>query len=81
MNIFVGNLNYKVKEEELQEIFQEYGTVDSVKLITDRMTGRSKGFGFVEMPNDTEAEKAINELHEGELLGRKLIVNQARPRD
>lgn len=81
MNIFVGNLNYKVTEEELNDVFQEYGTVDSVKIITDRMSGRSKGFGFIEMPGEEEGERAIAELHEGELMGRKLIVNKARPRD
>ncbi len=81
MNIYVGNIPYRLSEDELKEIFQEYGTVDSVKIITDKFTGRSKGFGFIEMPNQDEAQKAIAELNEAEVDGRNLRVNQARPRE
>ena len=62
MNIYVGNLNYRLQEEELKETFANYGEVSSVKIISDRVTGRAKGFGFVEMPNDNEALKAIEDL-------------------
>ncbi|GAB4380713.1 MAG: RNA-binding protein [Salibacteraceae bacterium] len=81
MNIFVGNLNYRLGTEELEQRFAEYGQVDSVKIITDRETGRAKGFGFVEMPNDNEAQAAIDELNGSELMGRAMVVNQARPRN
>ena len=67
MNIFVGSLPFKIEESELQEIFEEYGEVTSVKIITDRATGRSKGFGFVEMTNEEEAKKAIEELNNAEI--------------
>jgi len=80
MNIFVGNLNFKIEENELKEIFEDYGDVDSAKIITDKFTGRSKGFGFIEMPNDSEANKAIEELNGGELEGRNIVVNEAKPR-
>lgn len=80
MNIFLGNLNYNVDEDDIQGIFEEYGAVKSVKIITDKETGKSKGFGFVEMFDDEAAKKAIGELHEGELEGRNIIVNEARPR-
>lgn len=80
MNIFVGNLNFKIEENELKEIFEDYGTVDSAKIITDKFTGRSKGFGFIEMPDDAEANKAIEELNGGELEGRNIVVNEAKPR-
>ncbi|KAA6338142.1 hypothetical protein EZS27_000021 [termite gut metagenome] len=79
MNIYVGNLNYNVKETELQQILEDYGTVSSVKIVMDRETGRSKGFGFVEMPNDSEASKAITELNEAEFKGRNMVVKEARP--
>jgi RNA recognition motif-containing protein len=78
MNIYVGNLSYKVNENDLKEIFEEYGDVSSVKIITDKYSGRSKGFGFIEMANDAEANKAIEELNEAELDGRNMRVNQAR---
>lgn len=78
MNIYVGNLSYKVNETDLKEIFEEYGDVSSVKIITDKYSGRSKGFGFIEMPNDDAANKAIEELNEAELDGRNMRVNQAR---
>jgi RNA recognition motif-containing protein len=79
MNIYVGNLNYNVKEAELQQILEEYGTVSSVKIVIDRETGRSKGFGFIEMPNNAEATKAISELNEAEFKGRNMVVKEARP--
>lgn len=77
MNIFVGSLPFKIVESELQEIFEEYGEVTSVKIITDRATGRSKGFGFVEMSNEEEAKKAIEELNNAEVEGRTIVVNKA----
>jgi len=80
MDIYVGNLHYKVDEEVLREIFEEYGEVSSVKIVTDSVTHRSKGFGFVTMGNDGEAKQAVEELNEGELMGRKIVVNQARPK-
>ncbi len=80
MNIYVGNLNYKVKEDDLKAVFEDYGQVESVKIITDKMSGRSKGFGFVEMQDETEARSAMEALNESEYEGRKMIVNEARPR-
>ncbi len=80
MNIYVGNLSYEVKESELQKLFAEFGSVVSAKIISDRDTGRSKGFGFVEMQNDGEAEAAIEKLNGTEFVGRTLTVNQARPK-
>lgn len=81
MNIFVGNLNYRLQEEALEQVFAEYGTVESVKLITDRETGRARGFGFVVMTNDEEGNNAIENLNGSEMMGRELVVNEARPRD
>ncbi len=81
MNIYVGNLSYKLQEKDLQEIFAEYGEVTSVKIITDKFTRRSKGFGFVEMTNDEAATKAIGELDGAEVDGRNIKVNQARQRE
>ena len=81
MNIYVGNLNYKVTREDLQELFAEYGEVVSVNIITDRETGRSKGFGFVEMTVDADAENAINSLNGTAFGDRDLKVNQAKPRE
>jgi RNA recognition motif-containing protein len=81
MNIYVGNLNYKLQENELEEVFNEYGEVSSVKIITDKYTGKSKGFGFVEMPNDDQAEAAIEGLDGKEVNGRQLRVNKARPKN
>ncbi|HAW19046.1 MAG TPA: RNA-binding protein [Flavobacteriales bacterium] len=81
MNIFIGNLNYRLQVETLEQLFAEYGHVDSVKIITDRETGRSKGFGFVEMPNDSEGEAAIEGLNGSEVMDRAMVVNQARPRE
>ncbi len=81
MNIYVGNLNYKLQESELEEVFSEYGEVSSVKLIKDKYTGKAKGFGFVEMPDDEAANKAIEELDGKELSGRQMKVNKARSRN
>lgn len=81
MNIYVGNLPYSVTDEQLKSIFEEYGTVSSANVIFDRQTNRSKGFGFVEMENDSEAQEAINKLNETELSGRNIRVNQAKPRE
>ena len=80
MNIYVGNLPHEVTETELQEAFQAFGEVASAKIITDRLSGRSRGFGFVEMPTDGEAEKAIEGLNAKDMKGRTLNVNKARPR-
>jgi RNA recognition motif-containing protein len=81
MNIYVGNLNFNLGEDELKGIFEKYGEVTSVKIITDKYTGRSKGFGFVEMADDDAANQAIEELNGTELSGRNLKVNQARERE
>mgnify|MGYP002683580823 FL=1 len=75
MNIFVGSLPFKLQETDLREIFEEHGEVTSVKIITDKFSGRSKGFGFVEMPNDAEAQQAIDELNGAEVDGRTIVVN------
>lgn len=80
MNIYVGSLSYEVTEEELMEAFQAFGTVESVNIIKDKFTGRSRGFGFVEMPTKDEAQAAIDGLNGQELKGRRLNVNKARPR-
>ncbi len=81
MNIYVGNLHYDVTGEELKEIFEEYGEVETAKVITDKYSGRSKGFGFVEMKNDNEALKSIDELNGTDIKGRNIKVSQARPRE
>ncbi len=81
MNIFIANLNYKVQSEKLQEIFGEYGEVSSAKIIFDRETKRSKGFGFVEMPNDDDALRAIEDLNGVEIDGRQIVVKQANERE
>ncbi|MGJ5815016.1 RNA recognition motif domain-containing protein [Paludibaculum fermentans] len=80
-NIFVGNLSFSSSEDSVRGLFEAYGTVDRVSIITDRETGRSRGFSFVEMPNDDEAERAINALNGADFGGRKLNVNEARPRE
>lgn len=80
MTIYVGNLNYRASEQEIAVLFENYGTVDSVKLVKDRETGKARGFGFVEMPDSSEAKKAVESLHETEFLGRSLTVNEAKPR-
>jgi len=81
MNIYVGNLSYNVDDRELQRLFEEHGTVSSAKVIIDRDSGRSKGFGFVEMPDGSEARDAISALNQREIDGRSLRVNEARPRN
>ncbi|ESQ16341.1 MAG: RNA-binding protein [Thiohalocapsa sp. PB-PSB1] len=80
MNIYVGNLAYGVTQDELREAFAAFGEVESANLITDKFSGDSKGFGFVEMPNNSEADAAIKALNEQQLKGRPLRVNQAKPR-
>ena len=77
MNIFVGSLLFDLEEDELRGFFEEYGEVSSVKIITDKITGRSKGFGFVEMPKAEEAKKAIEELNGAEIEGRAMVVNES----
>jgi len=77
MNIYVGSLHFKMNEAELKELFEEYGEVASAKIIIDKYSGKSKGFGFVEMPNEAEAKKAIEELNGSEIQGRKIIVNES----
>jgi len=79
--LYVGNLSYSVDNNELEGMFAVHGTVQSANIITDRDTGRSKGFGFVEMANDTQAQAAIDALHGKEIGGRSLTVNEARPRE
>lgn len=81
MNIYVGNLPYTADEEALTELFGEYGDVSTVKLIEDRQTGRSRGFGFVEMEDDSAAEAAIEATHGLDFGGRALVVNEAKPRE
>ena len=81
MNIFVGNLSYDSKDEDLETAFAVHGQVQSAKVIMDRMTGRSRGFGFVEMPNNQEGQAAIDALNGADLQGRPLTVNQAKPRE
>ncbi|MFC1532171.1 RNA recognition motif domain-containing protein [Thermodesulfobacteriota bacterium] len=80
MNIYAGNLSYEVTEEDLKQAFEAFGDVESVKIIKDKYTDRSKGFGFVEMPDNGDAQSAIDGLNDKELNGRKLLVNKARPR-
>ena len=80
VQIYAGNLPYKIKEDELKRLFEAHGDVSSVKIVTDRETGRSKGFGFVEMPNEGEANNAISQLNNSEVMGRNIQVNVARPR-
>ena len=80
MNIYVGNLSYKVRENDLREVIEEYGQVDSCKLIIDRDTRRSKGFAFVEMPNEAEARNAIKELDGAEYQGRQMVLKEATPK-
>lgn len=80
MNIFVGNLPFSIEEVDLRESFEVYGTVDSVKIVTDKFSGRSKGFGFVEMPTDAEALLAIEELNGSSVQGRGIVVNKSEPK-
>ena len=80
MNIYVGNLSYEATEDDLRQAFEAFGQVASATIIKDKFSGRSKGFGFVEMPTDSEAQSAIGELNGKEVKGRALNVNEARPR-
>ena len=81
MNIYVGNLPWGIDDDLLRELFADFGDVTSANVIMDKFSGRSKGFGFVEMPNDSDAESAIKALNEKEVKGRNLRVNQAKPRE
>ena len=81
MNLYVGNLSYRLTEDELRQAFEEFGQVSSCTIIKDKVTGESKGFGFLEMPERSEAEAAINGLNGRDLKGRRLNVNEARPRE
>jgi cold-inducible RNA-binding protein len=80
MKIYVGNMSFDSSEEDLRKAFEAHGQVDSVTIITDRDTGRPKGFGFVEMPSEAEAKAAIENLNEKDFMGRSIKVNEARPR-
>lgn len=80
MNIYVGNLNYDLTDEELKAAFEAHGEVETARIIMDRSTGRSKGFGFVEMPDDQQATAAIEALNGSDLAGRTLKVNESRPK-
>lgn len=80
MNLYVGNLSWTMTEDDLRTLFEQYGTVASIKIVKDRETGRSKGFGFVEMENDTEAQNALSSLYDKEIQGRKIVINEAQER-
>ena len=80
MNIYIGNLPYSISEDDLRDLFASHGEVSSANIIVDRDSGRSKGFGFVEMPDKAQAESAINALNESDVQGRNVRVNEARPR-
>ncbi len=81
MNIYVGNLPYSTTRDELRDLFAAFGEVSAARVVTDRESGRSKGFGFVEMPNEAEANAAVAEMNGKEIGGRKVVVNEARPRE
>lgn len=81
MNIYVANIPWKASEEELKGLFAEYGEVDSAKIIVDKFTQRSRGFGFIEMKDDEAGRKAINELNGHDFMGKNLVVNEARPKE
>jgi RNA recognition motif-containing protein len=81
MNLYVGNLPYRITEDQLKAEFEEYGQVSSCTIIKDKVTGQSKGFGFLEMPESSEAQAAISSLNGRDLMGRKINVNEARPRE
>ena len=81
MNIYVGNLPYSTDRDALRDIFAAYGEVSAARIVNDRETGRSKGFGFVEMPDDAQARQAIEALNGSDIGGRKAVVNEARPRE
>lgn len=80
MNIFVSNLSFKIQQDTLQELFQNFGEVSSCKIVTDKFSGRSRGFGFVEMSNDVEGQKAIDGLNDQEVDGRNISVSVAKPK-
>ena len=81
MNIYLGNLSYAATENTIRELFEGFGQVTTVKIVTDKFTGSSRGFGFVEMSSDDEAQRAIAELNGKEFQGRKMVVNESRPRE
>lgn len=81
MNIFIASLSFSSTDEDLQALFEQFGSVDSAKVVMDRETGRSRGFGFVEMPNDDEARTAISDLNDSEFAGRTIIVKEAKPKE
>jgi len=80
MNIYVGNLSWQMTDEDLRNLFEQHGTVTSAKIVKDKVSGRSKGFGFVEMQDDGEAQQAITSLYDSEVMGRKIIVNESQPK-
>ena len=80
MNIYVGNLSWNLKDQDLSNLFAAHGEVSSAKIVTDKFTGRSKGFGFVEMPNDDQAQAAIAAMNGSEVDGRNIVVNESRPK-
>ncbi len=80
-NIYVGNLSYGATENTVRDLFEGFGQVSTVKIVTDKFTGSSRGFGFVEMPNEDEAQRAIAELNGKDFEGRKIVVNESRPRE
>ncbi|MDF7817449.1 RNA-binding protein [Runella sp. MFBS21] len=81
MNIYVANVPFKANDDELRELFEEFGEVSSARIIMDKFTGKSRGFAFVEMPNDDEAQQAISQLNDFDFMGKVLVVNEARPRE
>lgn len=81
MNIYVGNLSWNLKDQDLSDLFAPFGEVASAKIVMDKFTQRSKGFGFVEMPNDDQAQAAIDQLNGSEVDGRNLVVNESRPKE
>jgi RNA recognition motif-containing protein len=81
MNIYVGNLSWNLKDQDLNDLFTPFGEVASAKIVLDKFTQRSKGFGFVEMPNDEQAQAAIAQLNSSEVDGRNLVVNESRPKE
>jgi len=81
MNIYIGNLSYKLTEDELRQEFESFGSVKSIKIVSDRETGQSKGFGFVEMESSEDGQNAINQLNGKDVKGRELRVNEARPKN
>ncbi len=81
MNIYVGNLSYQASDDDLREAFEKFGQVSSAQVIKDKFTGRSRGFGFVEMPSNEEGQKAIDEMNNQDIAGRAVRVNEARPRE